>query len=109
MPAKTGLERDVEELNVDLAHIVAHPFLEDVHEEMAVLFAAHRTLRDQVAGLCVEQALAAGPFAPALVGELKCLLARALDDRDELHPLCTKLVAEEPIHRAAVFFVGGID
>ena len=35
--------------------------------------------------------------------------AGALDDRDELYPLCVHLVAEEAIDRAAVFLVGGVD
>ena len=99
MAAEISLQRHVEELDVNLAHVAPHPFLEYVHEESAVLLAAYRALRDQVAGLRVEQALAAGPFAPSLVGEFKRLRGRALDDRDELHPLRAELVAEKAIDR----------
>ncbi len=107
--AEEGLERDVEQLHVDLAHVVAHPLLEDVDQEAAVLFGADRALGDQVAGLRVEQALLARLLAPALVGDLDRLLGGALDDRDELHPLRAQLVAEEAVHRAAVLLVGGVD
>jgi hypothetical protein len=88
---------------------VAHPLFEDIDEEAAVLFASHRAFRDQIAGLRVEQTLAAGLLAPALVGDLDRLLGGALDDRNELHPLCAKLVAEESIDRAAMLFIGGVD
>ena len=71
---------------------------------------ADGALGDQIAGLRVEQALAAArPLAPALVGDGERLLGGALDDRDELHPLRAQLVAEEAIDGAAVLLVGGVD
>ena len=88
---------------------MAHPLLEDIDEEAAVLFGADRALGHQVAGLRVEQALLAGLLAPALVGDRDRLLGGALDDRDELHPLGAQLVAEEAIDGAAVVLVGGVD
>ena len=72
--------------------VVAHPLLEDVHKELAVLFAADRAFGDQVAGLRIEQALGAGAVAPAQIGDLQCLRGGALDDRDELDPLGLHLV-----------------
>src|SRR5581483_7099584 len=88
---------------------MAYPLLENVDEELAVLLTGHRTLCDQVAGLRVEHAFAAGLFAPALVGDLDSFFGGALDHRDELHPLCTQLIAEETVDRAAVFLVRGVD
>src|ERR1039457_4048037 len=109
MAAEIGLERHVEHLDEDIAHSMAHPLLENVNEEAAVLFAADRARRYQVAGLRIEQALAAGLLAPALVGDIDCLLGGTLDDRDELHPLRAHLIAEETIDRAPVFLVGCVD
>ena len=56
MAAEIRFERHVEELDEDPADVAAHPFLEDVDQEAAVLLAADRALGDQVAGLRVEQA-----------------------------------------------------
>ena len=107
--AEEGFQRDVEELHVDLAHVVAHPLLEDVDQEAAVLLGPDRALGDQVAGLRVEQPLLARLLAPALVGDLDRLLGGALDDRDELHPLRAQFIAEEAIDGAPVVLVGGVD
>src|SRR5271167_462460 len=109
MAAEIGLERHVEDLNVNAPHIMAHPLLEDIHQEAAILFPSDRALGYQVTVLRVEQALAVGLLAPALVGDVDRLLGGTLDDRDELHPLRAHLVAEKTIDRAAVFLVGGID
>src|SRR5271165_3813706 len=109
MTAKIGLERHVEELDKNPAHIVAHPLLEDIHQEAAVLFAADRSPGYQVAGLGVEQTFAAGLLTPAQVCYLNRLFSGALDDRDKLHPLSLHLVAEEAIDRTTVFLIGGID
>ena len=52
-------ERDVEHLDVDLADVAPHPFLEDVDQEAAVLLGADRPVRDLRAFLQVQ-----GPVAP---------------------------------------------
>src|SRR6266849_957905 len=109
MAAEIGLERYVEHLDKNLAHVMAHPVLEDVHKEAAVLFAPNRALRYQIAGLRVKQALAAGLLAPAQVGDVDRVRIGALDDGNKLQPLGAHLVAEETIDSAAVFMVGGID
>ena len=109
MAAKESLQRYVEKLHENLAYVVAYPFLEYIHQEASVLFGTDRALGDQVTGLRVEQALPAGLVTPALVGNFECLCRSALDDRDELHPLCAQLIAEEAIHRTSVVLVGGID
>src|SRR5882762_1730400 len=103
MAAEIGLERHIEHLDKNTAHVMAHPLLEDIDEEAAVLFAPHRAFRYEVSGLPVEQALAARLLAPALVGDIDSLLGGALDDRDKLQPLCAHLIAEETINRAAVY------
>ena len=78
MPSEKGLERHVEELDVNIPHVVSHPFLENIDEKAAVLLGAHGALGDQIAGLHVEQALLAGVFAPALVGDRRvCSVARS--------------------------------
>jgi hypothetical protein len=41
MAAEIGLERHVEELNVNTAHVMTHPLFEDIHEEAAILFVPH--------------------------------------------------------------------
>ena len=107
--AKERLEGDVKELDENRTDVMTHPFFEDIHEEAAVLLAANRTLRHQASGLGVEEALLTGPLAPALVGDCERLCGSALDDRNKLHPVCTQLVAEEAINRAAVVLVSGID
>src|SRR5271169_3136783 len=109
MAAEIGLEGHVEHLHKNLAHVVTHPLLENIHQEVAVLFATDRALRYQVAGLRVEQALAAGLLAPSLVRDIDRLFAGTLDDRDKLQPLRAHLVAKKTVNRAAVFFVGGVD
>src|SRR5271169_2009171 len=109
MAAEIGLECDVEHLDENLAHVVAHPLLEDIHQELAVLFAANRAVGYEVASLRIEQALAAGLLTPSLVGDIDGLRAGTLDDWDELHPRSLHLVAEKTIDRAAVMFVGGVD
>jgi hypothetical protein len=48
MTAEIGFERHVEELNVNTAHVVTYPLLEDIYQETAVLFAPHRAFRYQV-------------------------------------------------------------
>lgn len=109
MAAEKGFERHVEELDVNRSHIMAHPFFENIHEEATVLLGTYRALRHQVAGLRVEQTFAIGPLAPTRVGDGDCLCGGALDDGDELYPLCAKYVAEEAIHRTTVFLVCGVD
>ena len=42
MAAEIGFQRDVKQLDVDLAYVVAHPFLEDIDQKAAVLLAADR-------------------------------------------------------------------
>ena len=103
------LERHIEELHVYLAYVMTHPLLEDVYEETAILFASDRALCDEVSRLGIEQALCAGPFTPTQIGNLDGFRCGALDDRDELHPLCAQFVAKEAIDRTAVIFVGGVD
>ena len=107
--AEEGLERDIEQLHIDLTHVTSHPFLEHIDQEAAVLFGAHRPFGDQVAGLGIEQALLAGHFAPALVGNADGLLGGALDDGDELDPLRAQFVAKEAVDRPPMVLVGGID
>src|SRR5277367_2084701 len=97
MSAEKSLERHIEELDVDFPDIVAYPFLEDIDEKEAILLGAHRALGDQITGLRIEQALAAGLRAPALVGDLQRLLRGTLDYRYELHPLGAELIAEEAV------------
>ena len=97
MAAEERFEGHVEELDVHLPDIVAHPFLEDIDEKSAVLLRADRALSDQIARLRVEQTFAARMRTPALVGKLQRLLGGSLDDGDELQPLGTQLVAEEPV------------
>ena len=46
MAAKESLQRYVEKLHENLAHIVAYPFLEYIHEEASVLFGTDRALGD---------------------------------------------------------------
>ena len=49
-------ERDVEHLHVHLADVAAHPLLEDVDQEAAVLLGRHRAVRDQLTLLLVAAA-----------------------------------------------------
>ena len=109
MAAEIGLECHVKYLDVDLADVMANPLLENIHQELAILFAIDRALSDEVAVLRVEQALAVGLVTPALVGDVDGFGAGALDNRDELHPLRVHLVPKEPIDGAAMVFVGGVD
>jgi len=105
MTSEICLERDIEELHVDPGHIVTHPLFEDIHKELAVLFAANGTFGDEVAGLCVEEPLAARLFAPALIGDIDGFRCGAFDDRNKLHPLSAHFISEEPIDRTAVLFI----
>ena len=107
--AEESFERHIEQLNKHFAHVMPNPLLENVHEELAVLPAADCSVRYHVAGLRVEDALAARLLAPAQVRDIDRVCAGALDDRDELHPLCPHLVAEETVNRASVLLVGGVD
>ena len=69
MTTEVCLERHVEELHEHAADVAPHPFLENVDQETAVLLAADRTFGHQIPGLRVQQSLAAGPIAPALIGD----------------------------------------
>src|SRR5271169_2854325 len=109
MTVEIGLERHVEELDKNPAHVMANPLLENIHQEAAVLFTADRALGHQVAVLGIEQAFAAGLFTPAQVGNIDRLFSGALDDRYKLHPLSLHLVAEEAIDRTTMFLIGGVD
>jgi hypothetical protein len=40
MAAEKSFERHIEKLDVNLAHVMAYPLLENIHEELAVLFAS---------------------------------------------------------------------
>src|SRR5216683_281349 len=109
MAAEISLEGHVEHLDKNLTHVVAHPLLKNIYEEAAVLFATDRALGHEVAGLRVQQALAAGLLAPAEVGDIDGFRTGALDDGNKLHPLCTHFIAEETIDGTAVLLVGGVD
>src|SRR6188768_1296520 len=109
MSSEVCLERDIEELHEDIGHVVAHPFLEDIHEKLTVLLTANGAFRYQVSGLRVEQAFASGLFAPTLIGKVNGFRSGALDDWNELHPLCAHFVAEEAVNRTAVFLVCSVD
>src|SRR5579864_4208363 len=109
MTAEIGLEGHVEHLDKDLADIMAHPLLENVHQKLAVLFGTDGTVGYEVSVLGIKQALLAGLLTPALVCDIDGLSGGALDDRDELYPGSVHLVAEETIDRTAVFLVGGVD
>ena len=60
MAAEICFQRYIEQLDVDLPHVVTHPFLEDIDQKAAVLLAADRTLGDEIAGLRVEQTFPPG-------------------------------------------------
>src|SRR6266536_2613306 len=109
MATGIGLERHIEHLDKDPAHVMTNPLLEDIHEEAAVLFATDRALGHEVAGLRVQQALAAGLLAPAEVGDIDGFRTGALDDGYKLHPPCAHFIAEETIDSAPVLFVSGVD
>ncbi len=109
MTTEVGFERDVEHLDKDCAHIMAQPFFENVHQELAILLAVYGALGDEVAILGIEQALATGLVTPTLVGDIDGFGAGALDDGDELNPGCFHFIAKEAIDRAAMVFVGGVD
>src|SRR6266542_3773315 len=108
MATEIGLERHIEHLDKDPAHVMTNPLLEDIHEEAAVLFATDRALGHEVAGLRVQQALAAGLLAPAEVGDIDGFRTGALDDGYKLHPPCAHFIAEETIDSAAMFLVCGV-
>src|SRR3954467_4026117 len=107
--SEIGLERHVEELDVDPAHVLANPFLEDINQKTPVLFGLDGALGYQAPRLCVEQSLSTRALAPAQIRDGKCLRRRALDDRNELHPLRMQFVAKETVHVAAVVSVRGVD
>ncbi len=108
VPPQPPLERHVEQLHEDPAHVPPNPLLEDVDQEAAVLLPAHRALRHQAARLGVEEPLPPRPVAPALVGQRDRLFRRPLDDRDELHPLRAELVAQEAVDGPPVRLVGRV-
>src|SRR5579872_9781 len=109
MAPEIGLKRDVEHLHKNFADVMPHPLLEDIDEEAAILFASDGALGYEISGLRVEQALAAGLLAPALVRDIDRFFRGALHDGDKLHPLRVHLVAEETIDRSAILLVGGIN
>lgn len=78
-------------------------------QEAAVSFATDRALGAQVAGLRVEQGLAAGLLAPTEIGDLDRLCGSVLEDGGELDSLYAQFVAKEAIDRAAVVLVSGVD
>src|SRR5579872_7087157 len=79
MAPEIGLKRDVEHLHKNFADVMPHPLLEDIDEEAAILFASDGALGYEISGLRVEQALAAGLLAPALVGGINCAQDVELD------------------------------
>src|SRR5262245_16136393 len=81
----------VEHLNIDGTDVAAHPLLEHVDQEPAVLRWPGGPVSDQVSVLhvkravsCLAAGLAAGPVAPACVGKLELLFGHSLNDGDEL-------------------------
>src|SRR5450755_2457561 len=109
MAAEISLERHVKHLDKNFAHVMAHPLLENIYEEAAVLLSSDGAIGDEISGLCVEQAFAAGLLTQTQVGDINRLRAGALDDGNELHPLGFHLIAEETIDGAAMFLVGSVD
>ena len=99
-------ERDVEHLHVDRADVAAHPLVEDVDQEAAVLLAGHRAVGHELALLHVERPVA--PRRPRH-GPVRVRLGDPLDDRDELDEAGAALVAEEAVDLAAVVGVRGVD
>ena len=99
-------ERDVEHLDVDLADVAAHPLLEDVDQEAAVLLGGHRAPRHAAPVLHVER-----PVAPRRPRHRSVLvrLRHPLDDRDELNEARAAVVAEEAVDLAAAVGVRGVD
>src|SRR5262249_10090345 len=95
----------VEHLDVDGTDVAAHPLLEHLDQDPAVLRWPHRPAGDQVPVLRVERAFSclavglaggpgAGPVAPASVGKLELVLGDPLDDGDELDKRRAKLVTQ---------------
>ena len=76
-----------DDLHVNLAHVVAHPFVEDLDQELAVLQRQHRPIMDEVGRRALRRRLGAGAFR---------LEVPAFDDRNELHPL-EAFIAEEAV------------
>ena len=99
-------ERHVEHLHVDLADVAAHPFLEDVDQESAVLLGRHRASGHLLSRLDAQWAVA--PGRPRN-GAVLVRLGDALDDRNELHEAGVALVAEEAVDVAAAPCIGGVD
>jgi hypothetical protein len=87
---------------------VAHPFLEDIHQELAVLLRTDCAVGDEIAGLLIEQPLLPGLLAPPLVGDSDGLWRRALDDGDELNEPGAQFVTEEAVDRAPVFLLAAL-
>ena len=89
MAAEIGLERHVKHLDEHFAHIMPQPFLENIYQELAVLFAADRAIGDEVAFLGIEQALTAGLIAPSwLAMSIVSALARSTIGMNCTHFAC---------------------
>ena len=101
-------ERGVEDLDEHVADVVAHPLLEHLDEELAVLLGADAAVGDELALLPVERSVT-GSSPPAGLGEGEQLRGDPLDDGDELDELRTELVAQERVDLAAVVAVGRVD
>lgn len=86
MPPEIRLQRHVEELHVDVPDIVAHPLLEDIDEQSAILLAACGALGDEVTGLRVEQALVPGrSLQPWLASARVSSVARSTTGMNCIH------------------------
>ena len=101
-------QRHVEQLHVDLAHVMPHPLIEDVNQESPQLLRLHRPFRNPVAGLAVEWPRATGPRSPPQVRQRNHIRVHSLHDRDELHEPGPQRVAEEAIHGQRVPGVAGM-
>jgi len=77
----------IEGLHEDLAHISAHPLIEDRHKKTPVLLRPNRALGDQLTDLRVQRAVASRALAPTLVGHGQRLHSGSLDNGDELNIL----------------------
>ena len=97
-------ERGVEHLDVHLPDVAPDPLLEHVDHEPPVLLGSDRAFGDEVPFLLVERT-ALHAVAPPGVRDREVLLGGPLDDRDELDERRAELVAEEPVHLAAVIAV----
>ncbi len=79
--AQPVAQRGLEGLHVDPADVIVYPFVENGAKEAAELLGPDRTIGDGVAFL-VEGA---------------AVLVDALHHRDELHPVCADLIADEAV------------